>query len=126
MSGNGKVGNQRWIELDGVRGLAALLVLYVHVLHTWVPNHPEWLFWLRNISALGWTGVHLFFVLSGFLIAGILMENRDSQNYFRVFYLRRSLRILPIYFLLLVACAVLHSRFSVWPPIASPPAEIPK
>lgn len=125
MSRNGGAESRRWIELDGVRGLAALLVLYVHVLHTWVPNHPEWLFWLRNISALGWTGVHLFFVLSGFLIAGILMENRDSRNYFRVFYLRRSLRILPIYFVLLAMYAVLSSRVSIWPPDASPPEEIP-
>jgi peptidoglycan/LPS O-acetylase OafA/YrhL len=91
----------RWQELDGVRGLAALLVVYGHILLAWMPAGPAPVFWLRTASGLSWTGVHLFFALSGFLIGGILMAHRGAENYFRVFYARRALRILPLYFLVL-------------------------
>ena len=93
----------RWIELDGVRGLAALLVVYVHLFLRWVPASPVAVFWARTLSGMSWTGVDLFFILSGFLIGGILLRNREAENYFTVFYLRRALRILPLYFALLAA-----------------------
>ena len=91
----------RWLELDGVRGLAALLVVYVHLFLRWVPPTPKPVFWLRTLSGMSWTGVDLFFILSGFLIGGILLRNRESENYYSVFYLRRGFRILPLYFALL-------------------------
>lgn len=96
----------RLAELDGIRGLAAILIVYIHLFHSWVPNSPAPLFWARNFSALSWTGVHLFFILSGFLIGGILIRQRGSSSYFKVFYLRRALRIFPLYFLLVATVFV--------------------
>ena len=91
----------RIVELDGVRGMAALLVVYCHLFLMWVPASPAPVFWLRTLSGLSWTGVHLFFILSGYLIGGILLRQRSSANYFSAFYIRRAFRILPLYFFVL-------------------------
>jgi peptidoglycan/LPS O-acetylase OafA/YrhL len=94
-------------ELDVLRGCAILAVLCYHGLY-WssapVSNH----FFQRIIQATvaGWLGVNLFFVLSGFLITGILLDTKGKPNYYRQFYLRRALRILPAY-LALVAFLLL-------------------
>ena len=98
----------RWTELDGVRGLAALLVVYQHLFLRWVPASPKPVFWMRTLSGMSWTGVDLFFILSGFLIGGILLRNRESENYFSVFYIRRAFRILPLYFALLASFFVIR------------------
>jgi peptidoglycan/LPS O-acetylase OafA/YrhL len=86
-------------ELDGLRGLAILLVLSLHYI-TFGYNSGEFgkLYSFAQIFRLGWTGVDLFFVLSGFLIGGILLDARESPNYFRAFYVRRIHRILPVYY----------------------------
>jgi peptidoglycan/LPS O-acetylase OafA/YrhL len=83
-------------ELDGLRGMAILLVLVGHYFAVPGTGAASLLngYWFR----LGWTGVDLFFVLSGFLIGGILLEVRDSPNYFKTFYARRFFRIVPLYY----------------------------
>jgi peptidoglycan/LPS O-acetylase OafA/YrhL len=95
-------------ELDTIRGLAILGVLLYHGLY-WnvnLSNFPS----LERIILTGmWAGrmgVDLFFVLSGFLITGILLDSRNRQDYYRRFYARRALRILPAYLLILAILAV--------------------
>jgi len=88
----------RILELDGLRGIAVGLVL---LFHFW-PNQGIWRWALRFTDA-GWIGVDLFFVLSGFLITGILLESLDRDDYYRRFYARRAFRIFPLYYVLLIA-----------------------
>lgn len=83
-------------ELDGLRGLAIGSVL---VYHCHEKLHSTG---LDSIAQWGWAGVNLFFVLSGFLITGIIAESREDQSFFRNFYARRALRIWPVYVLILL------------------------
>src|SRR5258708_1205348 len=98
-------------ELDGIRGIAIGMVLIAHCFAI-VSRPGSALAYALVPLRLDWTGVDLFFVLSGFLIGGILLDARGSSNYFRVFYTRRFFRIVPIYAVLLasVALAVYFSR----------------
>jgi peptidoglycan/LPS O-acetylase OafA/YrhL len=94
-----KTSLRGWIPaLDGIRGLAMLLVLLYHFKggldSSSLPQHL-----LKWFAEFGKTGVDLFFVLSGFLITGILLESRDADNRFVAYYMRRILRIFPIYYL---------------------------
>jgi peptidoglycan/LPS O-acetylase OafA/YrhL len=99
------ISRDRLPALDGLRGLAALGVIFNHLgpLDTGSP----WLAPLVWISLFGWTGVDLFFVLSGFLITGILVSHRRAANYFSAFYTHRALRIFPLYFVLLLVFTVI-------------------
>lgn len=93
-------------ELDGIRGIAIGLVLIDHFFARIIITRPgSFLAYSLVPFRLTWTGVDLFFVLSGFLIGGILLDARESSNYFRVFYVRRFFRIIPIYFVLLISTA---------------------
>ena len=93
---------QRIPELDGLRGLAILMVVLCHYIVRGISQYGEFPRRLFRLFGLGWSGVDLFFVLSGFLIGGILLESRNSPRYFRTFYLRRVHRILPIYYVWLL------------------------
>ncbi len=86
-------------ELDGIRGIAILVVLVSHFGSTATSNNASLGRFLNEAFNLGWIGVDLFFVLSGFLITGILLDSKGSSRYFSSFYARRTLRIFPLYFL---------------------------
>jgi peptidoglycan/LPS O-acetylase OafA/YrhL len=104
----------RILELDGLRGLAILLVGACHYFGS--TDHSSLGFWPHHLLTLlgfGWSGVDLFFVLSGFLIGGILLDARDSPRYFRTFYLRRAYRILPIYYFWIFLYVVIGAA-GVW------------
>jgi peptidoglycan/LPS O-acetylase OafA/YrhL len=95
-------------ELDGLRGAAIAMVLIYHFLQSTMAVPPgSALAYLQAAARLSWTGVDLFFVLSGFLIGGILLDSRASTNYYSVFYKRRFFRIVPIYLVTLLLTGVL-------------------
>ena len=72
-------------------------------------HHGVILRMIAHAGLLTWKGVDLFFVLSGFLIGGILIDAKESDGYFSTFYIRRVFRILPIYFLVVVAYLLIWS-----------------
>jgi peptidoglycan/LPS O-acetylase OafA/YrhL len=111
---------ERISQLDAIRGVAILLVLA----HNTQGNYPD--LSLGILSSDGWMGVDLFFVLSGFLITGILLRTRESEKYFRNFYARRCLRIWPLYYSVLLFMFVLvpllrpSERVEIFAPRSSP------
>src|ERR1700731_1070913 len=74
-----------YLGLDGIRAVAVLLVFLMHYAY-------------KQTLTIGWTGVLIFFVLSGFLIPGILYDNQEEPHRFRNFYIRRTLRIFPLFY----------------------------
>jgi peptidoglycan/LPS O-acetylase OafA/YrhL len=111
-------------ELDSLRGVAIVLVLFFHGFNF---GNLVWSQWSTAGRAFftailgGWTGVYLFFVLSGFLITGILLDSKPRPQYYRRFYIRRALRILPAFYLLLFLLVIfartgwLEHRRVGWP-----------
>ena len=102
---------RRVAELDGLRAFAILPVLATHF---W--SYPPGANGLNRVAAAGWVGVDLFFVLSGYLITGLLWDARRSPRYYGNFYGRRVLRIFPLYYALLVVV------FAVLPLVSASPA----
>jgi peptidoglycan/LPS O-acetylase OafA/YrhL len=105
-------------ELQGLRGLAILWVVLYHC----QPRLKGT--WLYNVAIWGWSGVILFFILSGFLITSILLVARDKPHYFHNFHARRALRIWPLYILLLVVVYLNAPWFigpGVWDAIRTAP-----
>lgn len=95
--------------LDGVRGLAILLVFIHNAGGPEGPRGGRLLDLFDVASNIGWVGVQLFFVLSGFLITGILLDSRGGTGVWRAFYMRRVLRIFPLYY------AALFAEFVIFP-----------
>lgn len=85
---------ERWYGLDHLRAAAIILVLMYHYRAF---KHPQW---IDDIGRFGWTGVDLFFVLSGFLISGQLFKEIERKGRFslKIFYIKRFFRIIPAYF----------------------------
>src|SRR5256885_9119814 len=99
--------------LDGLRAIAILLV---------VPHNLNLMVTAGGIAHVftaapyrGWIGVQLFFVLSGFLITGILLDARDAPDYYRSFFVRRVLRIFPLYYATLLVLFVLLPALGLLP-----------
>lgn len=95
--------------IDGLRAFAVLAVLIVHF--PWMPAPRHVLLdrlHLQPLTQYGWVGVDLFFVISGFLITGILLDSKQSSHYFRNFYARRALRIWPLYYAVLCFVFVIY------------------
>jgi len=108
--------------LDGIRGAAIISVLAYH-LSIWaargLPRNS-----IQTLASFGYSGVDLFFVLSGFLITGILLDARGAPRWLRTFYIRRVLRIFPLYYAA-VAAAIPPGRGSRGPKTStrSPPCS---
>jgi peptidoglycan/LPS O-acetylase OafA/YrhL len=107
--------------LDGIRGLAIILVM-LHHFEGRIPPSNMAINSVKVVLRYGWVGVDLFFALSGFLITGILLDTRRATNYFRAFYARRVLRIFPLYYsvltFILVVAALIHPRPNIVPLVA--------
>ena len=102
---------KRILELDGLRGFAILIV----TLYRFGRDFPadSWSSSLAGyLLHAGSSGVELFFVLSGFLITGILLDSRSSEHYFSNFMVRRALRIFPLYFVSLFLFVVVFPHLS--------------
>lgn len=99
-------------ELDGIRGVSILLVMGLHFICSQITvpqNRIE--YFAARITGYGAWGVDAFFVLSGFLITGILWDSRGSEHYFRTFYMRRTLRIFPLYYATLAFLVLVPAGF---------------
>jgi peptidoglycan/LPS O-acetylase OafA/YrhL len=97
---------RRCIELDGLRGMAAIFAVLWHYTDRAKQLSPA-VAMFRHAVAISPAGMDMFFVLSGFLIGGILLKTRNSANYYKTFYMRRLHRIAPIYYLWVAAFGVM-------------------
>ena len=98
--------DKRIPQLDGIRGLAALTVVVAHYFGETASGFKP--------LSIGWLGVEVFFVLSGFLIGGIILDARDQPGFWRGFFLRRAARILPVYLLTVALVLAMGATFSPW------------
>lgn len=106
---DGRLLRKHMPELDVLRGVAILSVVLYHGLY-WDGGHVAGRLakLIVQASVFGWLGVNLFFVLSGFLITGILLDTKGRPDYYRRFYLRRVQRILPAYLATITVLCLFH------------------
>lgn len=120
------MSDKRIPALDGLRGIAILIVLLGHIASFGATEAQKANPVIRFLANNNGTGVDLFFVLSGFLITGILFDTRDHKGYFRTFYTRRTLRIFPLYYsvlaIVLVGRALLPNLYAL--NTITPPAQL--
>lgn len=102
--------SKRIPELDGIRGLAILLVTVFRFTNEF--QSTALLAWLPAVWTVAGRGIDLFFVLSGFLITRILLNEKGGRHYFRNFFGRRCLRIFPLYFATLLLLVTVPAAFS--------------
>jgi peptidoglycan/LPS O-acetylase OafA/YrhL len=101
--------------LDGIRGLAIIWVVLYNTTNLLPPTqHGAWHL-VAYLVHPGWIGVQLFFALSGFLITGALLDTQQTTNYFRAFYARRALRILPLYYTVLIVLLIVAPALHLAP-----------
>jgi peptidoglycan/LPS O-acetylase OafA/YrhL len=104
-------------SLDSLRGVAVLMVILFHGFGSYAWDSVLGRTWgglIHSFIGCGRFGVNVFFVLSGFLITGLLMKARERKDFYQNFYIRRVLRILPVYLLVLMILRLWHvvdSRF---------------
>ena len=96
--------------LDGLRAFAIIAVMFHHYGEYYLLPLLSRSSWIRFAIAVGGSGVDLFFVLSGFLITGILLDTSDRSDYFPRFYWRRALRIWPLYYVFLLLVLIFHGH----------------
>jgi peptidoglycan/LPS O-acetylase OafA/YrhL len=109
--------------LDGLRGIAIIFVMLHHFTYYRPTSGID--AQIGSVLFFLWTGVDLFFVLSGFLITGILLDTRGTERYFATFYARRTLRIFPLYYLVLFLAFVVLPQFPAVHTVLVGQAEIP-
>jgi peptidoglycan/LPS O-acetylase OafA/YrhL len=104
-------------ELDSVRGIACLLVIILHVVVGAIPLPAGSFFEAARLHIQPFMsgGVDLFFILSGFLISGALMDSRNEHGYFKAFWTRRIARIFPVFFMLITASLILRLIYETHP-----------
>lgn len=108
--------------LDGIRGYGFLLVFIIHYFPPYQLTQIGSISsrTLKGLESVAYFAVPMFFVLSGYLIGGILFNTRNREGYFRVFYSRRVIRIFPLYYLTLLVIAAIDTalkfplRFQFW------------
>jgi peptidoglycan/LPS O-acetylase OafA/YrhL len=112
--------------LDGVRGIAVLLVMIHHWTFLAGPSLIDT--FIGHVARHSWIGVEVFFALSGFLITGILVDAKGKPHFFRNFYARRTLRIFPLYYAFLTLFLVIAPQFGAWraatTQLADPPSQL--
>jgi len=101
--------------LDGIRGVAIFWVVLHNATGIPLAASSRWLHLFPLLASRGWIGVQLFFALSGFLITAGLLDSQHTPHYFRDFYAKRALRILPLYYTVLFTLLVILPRFIALP-----------